>query len=129
LIERGLTYDTGALVAAERGDRELWLRHRSTLAAGRVVTVPAPVLAQAWRGGAHQAKLARLMAGCAVEPLPEDQARRIGELAGRAGHADIVDVAVVEGAARRGDAVLTSGLGDLRRIAFAADRPVPIHPI
>ena len=129
MSDRGLTYDTGALVAAERGDRSLWLRHRSALDADRRVTVPSPVLAQAWRGGAGQDGLARLLAGCVVEPLDESRARRVGELAGRSGHHDVVDVAVIEGASRRGDTVLTADTTDLRRVALAADRPVPIEAI
>lgn len=40
-------------------------------------------------------------AGCDVEPLDEDQARRVGELVGKAARTDVVDGAVVEGALRR----------------------------
>jgi hypothetical protein len=44
----------------------------------------------------------------------------VGALAGRAGHDDIVDVAVVEGAVRRGDAVVTSDPGHIGKIAEVA---------
>ena len=54
----GVTYDTGALVAADRGERQLWARHRALLALREVPTVPAPVVAQGWRGGRRQALLA-----------------------------------------------------------------------
>jgi len=37
--------------------------------------------------------------------LTEAQARAVGVLAGKAGHDDIVDLAVVEGAVRRRDAM------------------------
>ena len=93
----GVTYDTGALVAGERNDRRMWALHVGFLAEEVVPTVPAPVLAEAWRGGPRQASLARLMAGCDIEVMSADQARRVGELAGRASHDDIVDVTVVEG--------------------------------
>ena len=37
--------------------------------------VPAPVLAEAWRGGPRQASLSRLLALCDVAPMSEGQAR------------------------------------------------------
>lgn len=125
----GVTYHTGALVAAERNDRRMWALHAGLLAEEVIPTVPAPVLAQAWRGGARQASLARLLAMCQVEEMSEDQARRIGALAGKAAHDDVVDVAVVEGAARRGDAVVTSDEAHLRRIASAARTRVRLETI
>jgi hypothetical protein len=42
----GVTYDTGALVAADRGERRVWARHRALLVRREVPTVPAPVGAQ-----------------------------------------------------------------------------------
>ena len=116
----GVTYDTGALLAAERNDRRMWALHAGFLAEEVVPVVPAPVLAEAWRAGARQASLSRLLAVCEVEPMSEEQARRVGVLAGRADHDDVVDVTVAEGAIRRGDAVVTSNEDDIRRIADAA---------
>lgn len=116
----GVTYDSGALVAAERNDRAMWALHAGFLAEEIVPTVPAPVLAEAWRGGGRQASLSRLLALCAIEPMSEDQARRVGVLAGKATHDDIVDVTVVEGAARRRDAIVTSDDTHIRAIADAA---------
>ncbi|MGH8906110.1 MAG: PIN domain-containing protein [Egibacteraceae bacterium] len=116
----GVTYDTGALVAAERNDRRMWALHAGLLAEEAVPVVPAPVLAEAWRGGARQASLSRLLVMCDVEQMSEEQARQVGVLAGRAAHHDVVDVTVVEGAIRRGDAVVTSNEDHIRRIADAA---------
>jgi hypothetical protein len=73
-----VTYDTGALVAADRGERRMWARHRALLARREVPTAPAPVVAQAWRGGRRQAHLARLLVGCDIEALDADQARAVG---------------------------------------------------
>jgi len=116
----GVTYDTGALVSAERNDRAMWALHAGFLAEEVVPTVPAPVLAEAWRGGGRQASLSRLLALCEVEAMSDEQARRVGVLAGKAGHDDIVDVTVVEGAARRGDAVVTSNDDHIGMIIEAA---------
>ena len=116
----GVTYDTGALVAAERNDRRMWALHAAFLAEEVAPIVPAPVLAEAWRGGPRQASLSRLLAMCIVELMSEQQARDVGVLAGKAAHDDIVDVTVVEGAMRRGDAVVTSNHDHIAGIADAA---------
>lgn len=97
----GVTYDTGALIAAERNDRRMWALHAGLLAEEVAPVVPAPVLAKAWRGGSRQANMARLLAMCDVEWMTEDQARTVGVLAGHSGHDDIVNVTVVGGAIRR----------------------------
>lgn len=125
----GVTYDTGALIAAERSDRRIWARHVALLAQDVVPTVPAPVLAQAWRGGSRQAALSRLLATCEIEPLTEDQARKVGALIGTAGNADLTDATVIEGAIRRGDAIVTSDDADIRRIAAAAGATLRIELI
>lgn len=69
----GVTYDTGALLAAERNDRRLWALHAGLLAEEVVPVVPAPVMAQAWRGSSRRTSLARLLAMCEVEPMTEAQ--------------------------------------------------------
>lgn len=84
-------------------------------------TVPAGVLAQAWRGG-PQHMLARLLDGCAVEPLDEAMARAAGRLRGRSRSADAIDATVAVGAMRRGDAIVTSHLGDIEALANAVGR-------
>jgi hypothetical protein len=126
---RGVTYDTGALVAAERNERAMWALHAGFLAEEVSPTVPAPVLAEAWRGGGRQASLSRLLAMCEVEDMSEQQARRVGVLAGKAAHDDIVDVTVVEGAARRRDAVVTSNDAHIRGIASAAGARLHIEHV
>jgi hypothetical protein len=122
----GVTYDTGALISADRAERRMWARHRALLTLREVPTVPAPVVAQSWRGGGRQALLARLLTGCHVEPLDDSQARSVGSLATRAATTDIVDACVVEGALRRHDLVVSSDPGDLRAIAAAVSRQIEI---
>ncbi len=122
----GITYDTGALIAADRAERRIWARHRALLALREVPTVPSPVVAQSWRGGGRQALLARLLAGCGVEALDEGQARAVGSLAARAATTDIVDACVVEGAMRRRDLVVSSDPDDLQAIAAAVSRRLEI---
>src|SRR5438045_4626768 len=107
----GVTYDSGALIAAERGERRIWVRHRALLLRRVVPTVPAPVVAQCWRGSARQAQLARLLAGCETETLDDTRARATGTLAGRARTTDIIDAGVVEGALRRSALIISSDEG------------------
>lgn len=73
----GLTYDAGALIAAERNVRRMWALHRRVLERGAVPTMPAAVLAEGWRAGTQTA---RLLKGCAIEPLGAASARAAGEL-------------------------------------------------
>lgn len=124
----GTTYDTGALVAAERGDRTIWALHRRSLERGDVPTVPAGVLGQGWRGG-PQAQMSRLLVGCRAEDLTEARARSAGAACGVAGTSDVVDASVVVGAAARGDLIVTSDVGDLRRLRNALDVEVELLSI
>jgi hypothetical protein len=123
----GVTYDTGALVAADRGERRIWARHRALLAARSVPTVPAPVVGQAWRRGSRQALLAQLLRGSDVEALDDDLARAVGALAAKAGTTDVVDACVTEGALRRHDVVISSDPDDLRAIAGAVHRRLEVE--
>jgi hypothetical protein len=125
---RGLTYDTGALLAAEAGRRELWALHNWTLQHGRRPVVPAGVLGQAWRGG-PQARLSRLLQGCRVEDLDEMRSRRAGVMCARAGMSDVIDASVVVGAISRDDTVVTSDADDMLALARALRRPLTVHRV
>lgn len=120
----GVTLDTGALIAIERGDPRLQALLGEADAAGAELAVPADVIAQSWRGGTRQARLARFLrlASVAVVSLDEPQARAAGALCGRAGTADIVDASVVICARDRGHAVISSDPDDLT----ALDPTLPI---
>jgi predicted nucleic acid-binding protein len=123
----GVTYDAGALVAADRGERRVWARHGALLALREVPTTPTPVVAKAWRGGSRQALLARFLVGCDIELFDDEQARDVGVLAGRAGTRDIVDACVVEGALRRHDIVVSSDPDDLEAIANSVNRHLEVE--
>lgn len=121
----GLTYDSGALIAAEANDRRMLLVHTRALRRGIVPVVPAVVLAQTWRGG-PQPMLARLLSDCDIEPLTEAAARDIGAALARSSTPDVVDAAVVVGALKREDMVVTGDRADLNRIARALGRRLSI---
>ena len=123
----GVTYDAGALIAADRGERRIWARHRALLVAREVPTVPAPVVVQAWRGGSRQARLSRMLSGCEVEELDDDRARAAGSMLARAPVTDAVDACVVEGAIRRRDLVVSSDREDLIAIADGVGRVLEVE--
>lgn len=108
-----VTLDTGALVAADRNDRRFWAWWKRATALSVVATVPAAVIAQAWRDGARQANLARVLGGCSVAVMDDPIARRTGELCGDSRTRDVVDACVAVVAALGGDDVLTSDPDDL----------------
>jgi hypothetical protein len=121
----GLTYDTGALLAAEANNRRMWALHRRVLERSHTPTIPAAVLAQAWRGG-PQPLLSQLLDTCAVENMDAATARLAGAMLSRAANTDVVDASVVVGALRRGDAIITSDRADLGSLAHAVGRRINI---
>lgn len=111
-----LVLDAGALIAVERGDRDTAAVIEVARQEHRVVIVPAGVVAQVWRGGGRQARLARLLdaRGVVVEPLTGTGARAAGILCGAAGTADVVDASVVLAARRHRAGILSSDRADLQ---------------
>jgi hypothetical protein len=115
---QGITLDTGALIALDRGDKRMIALLQQALAQRRVFRVPSGVVAQAWRNGLVQVTLARFLRSEEVEiiPLDEQLARSCGELCGAANTADIIDASVVIVARERKDLIVTSDPHDLRRL-------------
>ncbi len=71
--------------------------------------------------------MARLTAGCSVEPLTSPAAQAAGLLLGAApDEVEVTDATVVEGALRRGDAVVTSNRAHLVVLADAVGRRLAI---
>ncbi|HWE88481.1 MAG TPA: PIN domain-containing protein [Pseudonocardiaceae bacterium] len=119
-----VVYDAGALLAAERDDDRMREVHRMCLSRGLEPIVPAPVVTQAWRDGAKQARVARLLRGCRIAPTNEPIAKRAGVLLGRSGLADAVDALVMATALEARASVVTSDPDDLAKLA-AAGLPQP----
>jgi predicted nucleic acid-binding protein len=112
----GLTLDAGALIAYERGDPRIREILSVAFARGLVPTVPAVALAEVWRGDAKDARVARLLKACAVEPLDEPRARAAGKLRRATPGATAIDACVAAGVLHRSDAIATSDLEDMRRL-------------
>lgn len=112
----GVTLDSGALIGFERSDRRVLVHLKNAEVQGLSMTVPTPVIAEAWRGGARSARIAKLLEALVVEPLYEDVARIAGEAVGKLKGGGVIDAIVMASAASRGDRVLTSDWEDLDRL-------------
>ena len=118
--------DSGALVAIERGDRDMLTVVRREFYAGHSALTHGGVIGQVWRGGTgRQAQLARVLQGIDVRPIDDDLGRRAGVLLGRAGRSDVIDAAVVL-IAQDGDEIFTADPADLRHLADTAGRIVEL---
>jgi hypothetical protein len=125
----GLTYDSGALIAAERDERRMWLIHQRALMRGVRPVVPAGVLTEVYRSPRHT-QLARLLQGCLIDPLDETAAKAAGALLGHCTmDPGAVGASVAEGALRRGDAVVSGNAAQLRALADGAGRKLEVIPV
>ena len=118
MTARDVTLDAGALIAVERAGRDMAVLVEHAEQRGQHLLVPAGVLAQVWRDGRQQVRLATLLRApfCTVVPLDARMARLSGHLCAATGTSDIVDASVVVLARERGHRIITSDPGDLRRL-------------
>jgi hypothetical protein len=113
-----LVLDADALIGIDRDDRRVaGLIELARRSGGGLVSIP-PVLGQAWRDGARQARLARSLRMVSIADTTETDARRAGGLLGEVGGEDIVD-ALLALLVAPGDQVLTSDPADLDELIRA----------
>lgn len=113
-----LVLDAGALIAVDRGDQVVHDKIRKALRAGTLVRTNPNVVAQVWRNGAKQSRLARLLRDVKIEPVTPEDGYRAGELLGATRTKDVVD-ATVALLAKAADKLYTSDPGDLRKLCDA----------
>ena len=124
-----IVLDAGALLAVERGDREMIAVIKRELNEGRTPLTHGGVVGQVWRGGRdRQANLARLLPGLDVRPIDDTLGRRTGVLLRDSRTDDVIDAAVVL-LAHDGDEIFTSDPTDLRSLAIARDAHVDLIPV
>ena len=126
-VTSAITFDAGALIAIERRSRRMQALLEEIDRRDWQVAVPAGAVAQAWRGGPRQARIAALLRDERTEVVALDDpvARAVGVLCGRSGRADVVDVSVALCARQRNLRVVTSDPGDLRAVDEALILHVP----
>ena len=114
-----LVLDAGALIAVDRGDRKMQRKIQDALNIGEPVRTNANAVAQVWRNGAKQARLAKALRLATIEPVTPEDGYRAGELLGATRTKDVVD-ATVALLAESGDDVYTSDPGDLQLLTETA---------
>jgi hypothetical protein len=118
--------DAGALVAIERGDRDMVAEIKSERLKDRAPLTHGGVIGQVWRGGTG-ARPTRplLLRGVEVRAIDDSLGRQVGVLLGSSGATDVVDAAVVL-IAGDGDEIFPSDPADLTALAYMAGRHVEL---
>ena len=122
-----LVLDAGAFVAIERDDRAMWRRLKAAHRDGDPPVTHGGVVAQVWRGGSRQVRLARALAAVEVRPLDDELGRAAGVLLARTSTSDVIDASLAA-LARHGDRIVTSDPGDLALLVSATGRRVDVIP-
>lgn len=122
-----LILDTGALIAFDRGDRQVAALVEAARRRRDRVLSSSGCVGQSWRDGARQARLARLLAGVDERSLHPGTSKAVGELCARARLNDVVDAHVAL-LAHDGDLVLTSDQPDLKRLLRARSVSADVFP-
>ncbi len=112
-VTQGLTFDTGALIALERGEKRMRTVSIEARESGTFITVPAPVLIEWWRGEPRQQ---RILDAVTVEPTTATLAKLAGEAIANVPGSTPIDSLVMASAAQRGDVVYTSDFNDLDQL-------------
>jgi hypothetical protein len=122
-----LVLDAGFLISVDRGERSAQEFLTAVLRAGTHLSTTHPVVAQVWRDGARQARLARFLRSVVV--LPFHEGPEVGQLLARANTSDVVDAHLVIVAARRSEPILTGDAQDLDTLvrALSGRRPDVLH--
>jgi predicted nucleic acid-binding protein len=115
-MSRRYVYDSGALIAIEKGNATVLRRHETRLKELDQVIVPAPVAAQVVRDPRLQARLMLGLRGCDVVPFTPDQVTPVGTLLAGAGTSDVIDGLVAVTAAQAEAAVVTTDAGDIAHL-------------
>ena len=120
---RGVTFDTGMLIALSRRKAGALALLRACRLSRAKITIPASVVSEFWRGE-HRA----LLEIGTLEGLTPALAERAGMLLALTGGSNAIDATVVVSAAQRGDIVVTSDVHDLTELA-AHTPNVKVEPI
>ncbi len=117
--------DTGLLVALERSNRAAWALLAVAERQERRPLAPAGVLAQTWRGGPRQARLAVALRAIDIDAMTREVALDIGVLLSAEGGSDVVDGHVALLAREQpGLPVITSDRDDLERLGVEPSRVI-----
>src|SRR5690349_7224114 len=119
---RPTIFDSGALIAIERGNEDLRALTRLFSRNRTPILVPSPVVAEVWRGGSgRQTSLSRFlndglqMGKVTVVDLPFEEAKEIGMILARF-PMSVADAAVCRSSMRSRGTVVTSDPRDIQKV-------------
>jgi hypothetical protein len=110
--------DAGAFLAVEKRDRRIRALLRVLQEKEVDLLTSAAVVAQVWRDGRRQARVAQLLGGVGVRALAPTDDRRTGEVLAQARAGDVVD-GHLSLSVTHGDQLLTSDRADIERLLEA----------
>lgn len=113
----GLSFDSGLLIRLDRGDQHAWAWLKRATERGEPPTVSSVAVAESWRDGRTQARLASLLNACDVIPVDESLAKLAGEALAAVQGAGVADALIAAGAARAGATLVTEDHDDMRALA------------
>lgn len=116
--------DAGFLISVDRHERAARAFLAAAARSETLLHTTEPVVAQVWRGGARQARLAAFLKTIAVHPL--DDGRPVGRLLSQTGTSDVVDAHLVITAVRLGREILTGDPEDLTALSTTLGAAAPV---
>ena len=107
--------DAGFLISVDRSERAAHAFLSAAIRSEMALHTTQPVVAQVWRGGSRQARLAAFLKTIVIHPL--DDGRSVGQLLAQTKTSDVVDAHVVITALRLGHGILTADPDDLTTLS------------
>jgi hypothetical protein len=118
--------DAGFLVSVDRGERSAQEFLHAALQRSTPLNTTQPVVAQVWRNGSRQARLARFLTTIIIHPLTDGRA--VGAILARSGTSDVIDAHLVAVAVGLAEPILTGDVSDLKELIDSLPRARPrIH--
>ena len=116
--------DAGLLISIDRSEKAAHAFLAAAERAGTALHTTHPVVAQVWRDGPRQARLAAFLKAITVHPL--DDGRPIGRLLAQARTSDVVDGHLVICAVRLGHDILTGDPDDIATLTAIFGPAAPV---
>jgi hypothetical protein len=115
--------DAGFLISVDRSEKTAHTFLAAAERSGTALHTTHPIVAQVWRDGPRQARLANFLKAITVHPF--DDGRPVGRLLAQSRTADVVDAHLVVCAIRFGHDILTGDPDDIAPLTAMFGPPAP----
>lgn len=126
-----VSFDSGVLIALDRDEEAAWAWLRRAVERRQPPLVSTAAIAEAWRDGRTQARLARALRACDLQDVSDGIARAAGRALAEVRGADTVDALIAASAASEGALLLTGDEDGMRALTeghFRALRVAALSP-